>query len=368
MKKFFAGNNISLVLSIFLLGLAISQPFYGPLSDRFGRKPVLLIGLSLYTLASALVMLSNSFPVLLIGRFIQAVGICSAITSALAIARDTCKNEELIKSTGLIMALMAIGPATAPLIGSFLNHFWGWSASFYFLFILGCFYTLWIGVFFKETHLNKNMKALEFIHIFKNYLSFIKNADFLLFCIVSGFSYGVLFSYIGLSSLFIIEQMHYSLINFGIIIAINALAIMLTAVVIPKLTHKFSFKRITQFGLILILCGGLVMWLLSLYFSENIYTFMVPIFIVTLGIGTIRPTASAGAMQLVESKVAGSAASFFNIFSFVSGTVAISVTSQLIHDVSNFGLFMACMGGSALLILNLFFRVIWIKNKTLNFD
>lgn len=147
MKTFFVGNNISLVLSIFLLGLAVSQPFNGPLSDRFGRKPVLLAGLFLYTAASALAMLSGSFSTLIIGRFIQAIGISSALTSALAIARDTCQDEELIKSTGLIMALMAVGPATAPLIGSFLNHLWGWRASFYFLFILGCFYTLWISFF-----------------------------------------------------------------------------------------------------------------------------------------------------------------------------------------------------------------------------
>lgn len=369
MEHFFAGSNISLVLSIFLLGLAIAQPFYGPLSDRFGRKPVLLIGLLIYTLASALAMLADSFSVLLIGRLMQAIGICSAITSALAIARDTCKDEELIKSTSLIMSLMAIGPVTAPLIGSFLNDSWGWRASFYFLFILGCFYTLWIGFFLKETHVNKNMQALAFMQIFKNYFSFVKNTNFLLFCIVSGFSYGVLFSYIGLSPLFIIQQMQYSLIDFGMIIAINALAIIFMAIVIPKLTSRFSFERITQLGLMLILCGGLIMWLLNLYSPENIYTFMFPMFIATLGMGTIRPTASAGAMRLIESKVAGVAASFFNIFSFASGTIAISVTTQFIHDVSGFGLFMMCMGISAFLILNVFFPAMRIKRaKVLQFN
>lgn len=362
MKKFFTGDNISLVLSIFLLGLAVSQPFYGPLLDRFGRKPVLLAGLIIYTIASAIVMLSHSFSILLIGRFIQAVGICSAITSALAIARDTCQNEELIKSTSLIMALMAVGPATAPLIGSFVNHVWGWRASFYFLFILGCFYTVWIGCFLKETHLNKNMQALEFVHIFKTYFSFLTKPDFLIFCIVTGFSYGVLFSYLSLSSLFIIEQMHYSLISFGVIVATNALAIIFMAIAIPKVSKRFSFERITQFGLALILIGGVTMWLSNNYIAKNIYTFMIPIFITTLGIGAIRPTASAGAMQLVKSNIAGSAAAFFNIFSFVSGIVAISATTKLVHDVPGFGVFMACMGVSALLIFNLFFRVVQVKN------
>lgn len=206
------------------------------------------------------------------------------------------------------------------------------------------------------------MKALQFIHIFKNYFSFFKRPDFLLFCIVSGFSYGVLFSYLGLSSFFIIEQMHYSLINFGLIVATNAIAIIFMAIVIPKIANRFSFVQITQFGLTLILSGGLVMWLLNSYISKDIYTFMLPIFMVTLGIGAIRPTASAGAMQLVKSNVAGSAASFFSIFSFVSGTIAINLTTKLIHHVSSFGLFMTCMGISALLIFNLFSYRIQVKN------
>ncbi len=95
MKQYFAvGDNISWVLSFSLLGLAAAQLFYGPFSDRFGRKPVLLFGLLLYTFASAQVMSTDSFSWLLLGRFIQAMGACSAITSALAIARDRCEQKE----------------------------------------------------------------------------------------------------------------------------------------------------------------------------------------------------------------------------------------------------------------------------------
>jgi DHA1 family bicyclomycin/chloramphenicol resistance-like MFS transporter len=149
MTRYFLGDDISLVLSASLLGLAIAQIFYGPLLDRFGRKPVLLGGLLLYILASAYVMLAQYFIPLIIGRFLQALGVCSAIVSVLAIVRDTYKKEELIKATGLIMAILGVGPAAAPLIGSFLNHLWGWRASFIFLFLLGLFYFLWI-LFFMD--------------------------------------------------------------------------------------------------------------------------------------------------------------------------------------------------------------------------
>lgn len=356
MKNFFIGANISFVLSISLLGLAVAQLFYGPLLDRFGRKPVLLGGLLLYILASTAVMTANSFALLLIGRFFQAIGACSAITSSLAIARDTCKQEELLSATSLIMAIMGVGPAMAPLIGSVLNYLWGWRASFQFLFFLGCFYSVWVWFFLKESHIEKNMSALSFKKIFGNYVLLAKQSSFLTYCATSGFSYGILFSYIGLSSFFIIEQMHFSLISFGVIVAINSLAIIMTAIFTPKLATKFSFQLIIQLGLVIIFSSGIIMWLLNDFYAVNIYTFIFPIFLTIIGIGMIRPVTSAGAMQQVQKNITGSAASFFNLFSFTSGTVAIFITTKLIHYVANFGVFIAIMGGAALLMLTLSLR------------
>lgn len=347
MRRVFIGSNISLVLSVSLIGLALAQIFYGPFSDRFGRKPTLLVGLFIFITASIQVMLVNDFTVLLMGRFLQAIGICSATVSALAIARDTCDKEELIGATSFIMAILAVGPATAPLAGSLLNHLWGWRASFEFLTILGCFYILWIAIFLEETHIHKNLEALIFRKILKNYLILGKHSQFLKYCITSGFSYGVLFSYISLSSYFIIEKLHYSLISFGFIVAINAIAIIIMAFLTPKIIKKLSLQNTIKLGLIIIFAAGVLMWLLNIFVSENILTFMAPIFIATIGIGIIRPAASAGAMQLVDSKIAGSAAAFYNFFSFVSGAFATMCVAKVIHHATGFGIFMAMMGALA---------------------
>lgn len=350
MKQVFVGNNISLVLSFSLLGLALGQLFYGPLSDRFGRKPILLTGLVVYILASAQVMTANSFAALLAGRLFQAIGACSATISALAIARDTCEHHELVGATSLIMAIMGVGPALAPLIGSFLNHTWGWRASFEFLFILGCCYFIWVAIFFKETHINKNKDALLFKNIWKNYLHLWQQPQFLRNCLTSGFSYGVLFSYIGLAPFFIIEQLHFSVLSFGIIVAINAIAIIITAAFIPTFVTRYSLQAMTRTGLATIFSGGVMMWLLNIFYAMNIYTLMIPIFFTTIGIGMIRPTASAGAMQHVQRNLAGSAASLFNLISFVSGTIAITFATKFIQNEVNFGLYIGALGGLALLM------------------
>jgi DHA1 family bicyclomycin/chloramphenicol resistance-like MFS transporter len=351
MSEFFTGNNISLVLSISLLGLACSQIFYGPLSDRFGRKPVLLMGLVIYIIASAQVMLSDNFNCLLLARFLQAVGVCSAIVSSLAIARDTCDQKELVNATGLIMAILGFGPASAPLLGSFLNYYFGWRSSFVFLFFLGCFYLIWTIIFLEETHKNKNMNALKLKNIWRNYATLARNDKFLKYCITSGCSYGILFSYIGLSSYFIIQKFNYSLINFGVIVFINALAIIGTSLIIPIFAKKISIIRLVKTGMMIIILSGVLMWILNTTISENIYTFMGPIFITTIGIGIIRTTASAGAMQLVEKNIAGSASAFFNFFSFVFGSFATMLITKIIHEASTFGLFILILGLFSIMVI-----------------
>jgi len=350
----FPGANISLLLSVALFGFALAQPFYGPLLDRFGRRPVLLAGLWIYTLASAQVMLANSFELLIIGRFIQTLGACSATISIYAIARDSYTEERLLRVMSSIMALMGISPAIAPLLGSLLNAEWGWRASFIFLFVMGCFFTVFVQFFFKETLTNKNREALTVKNIIMTYANLARNSKFLMYCVISGFSYSVLFSYFNLSPLFIIEQMHFSLISYGIIVAMNALAIVATTILIPMLAKKFSLLHIMRAGLMVILIGGVFMGLINVYLKPNLYTFMLPMGLTTTGIGMIRGTASASAMQLAAKQIAGSAAAFFNFITFVSGAFATIVTARLIHQIPGFGLFISLMAlaGLGMMLLN----------------
>lgn len=346
----FPGADVSWILSIALLGIAIAQPVYGPLLDRFGRKPVLLCGLFVYTLASLEIILVHSFTALLIGRFIQALGACSAIISAFAIVRDCYHGEQLIKAMSTVMALIGVSPALAPLLGSILNNKWGWKASFIFLFGVGCFYTLLILFFFKETQREKNYHALSLVHIGRNYNQLIKSAGFLPYALISALSYGILFSYFNLSSFFLIAQMHFGLIAYGWIVAFNALAIIIMAKYTPAIVSKITLLRALQLGVLLIFLGGIGMGLSSDYFGENLYTFMIPMFITTLGIGMIRPTAGAGAMHVAHHKMTGSAAALFNFISFIGSALATTVTAKIIGNVVDFGLFVIFMALAALLV------------------
>ena len=127
------------------------------------------------------------------------------------------------------------------------------------LFFLGIFYLIWIAIFFQESHINKNLNALKVKTIFSNYLLLLQQLNFLRYAVVSGFSYGVLFSYISLSAYFIIEVMHFNLISFGVMVACNALPIIITAMLARRIAKTISIKFIV-FGLIGPLSKSLGLW------------------------------------------------------------------------------------------------------------
>src|SRR5277367_2012442 len=117
---------LELTISLYILGLALGQLIYGPASDRFGRRPALLVGLSIFTIASVAGLFAPDIHTLVLARFFQALGGCSGLVLARAIIRDTSQAHEAARRLALTNLLVTAGPAVAPLIGSGLSAFWGW--------------------------------------------------------------------------------------------------------------------------------------------------------------------------------------------------------------------------------------------------
>lgn len=344
MGRTFNTAHIGLVMTVFMIGLAAAQLFYGPLFDRFGRKPILVIGLVIYTSASLMIVFSTSFHMLLIGRFFQAIGTCSSIVAAMAIARDVYKKEDLVKAMAMIMAIIGICPAIAPLLGSVLQEFFGWHGGFIFLLLLGVFYLLVISFLFKESIQQKNMHATKPKQLYDNYLSLLKIKSFQGYILTSACSYGVLFSYAAASSMLIIGVFHFSVLAFGIIFAVNSLAIVIMSILAPKLNKRFSISQLVLTGAILLVIGAVLTILLNVIFTSNIYTLVLPMWITTLGYAMIRPTASAGAISSAPHHITGSAAALFNFMSFLGGAAATFLLTQFTMTSIHFATFVLVIG------------------------
>lgn len=339
----FPGHSVAMVMGASLLGITISQLFYGPLLDRFGRKPVILTGLLIFTIASVVIVQTTGFNTLLWARFIQAFGGTATVVGVMAITKDTFPKEQLMGKIGLVMAMIGVSPVVAPLIGSFANAHFGWRASFSLLVILGIFYLFVIGFIFKESIHAKNLEALKVSHIVKNYATLLGTGGFLSYCLTSGFTYCILFSYLNISAFIIIKDMGYHVVSYGVIVAVNAVVIVLMAKFSPNLAKKIGLNKTIHLGLAVIIAGGVLMYFLNQH-TETLATFMVPMFVTTIGAGIIRPTANGGAMQLAPKPVIGSAAACFNFITFGMGAIASIYSLDFVKTVNEFSVFIIAFG------------------------
>ena len=317
----FNTTKVSLVASVFLLAFSLSQLIYGPLSDRFGRKPVLLLGLTIYSIGSLVILLSHTFDVLLVGRVIQAIGACSTISTAMAIAKDTFPPEKVIHVISLIFGIIGACVMFGPGIGSLFQYYIGYKGPFGILFALGIAYILIISFLFKESIHQKNIQATNIKSIFKNYGILIQNKPFLGYILTSFASYGILFSYIAASSVILINNFNTSVIFFGIAFSINGIAIAAVSILAPIISKYIKLSKMLFIGSLLLLTGVTLTFIISNIFHSP-YALILPMWISILGCSFVRPTASSGAMHVSPKEITGTASAMFNFLSFLGGSLA----------------------------------------------
>jgi len=144
--------GVQLVLTLFLIGIATGQLVYGPVSDRFGRRPVLIAGLALFLVGTVLCGVAWSLPTLIIGRTLQALGGCAGMVLGRAIVRDVYDRERSASALATIMMVMSLAPSLSPAIGAYLAEWGGWRADFVLLGMVGAGILIVIALKLEETH------------------------------------------------------------------------------------------------------------------------------------------------------------------------------------------------------------------------
>lgn len=321
--------NAGTMLSAYLLGLALSQLFYGPLFDYFGRKPMLFVGLLIFIVGTLVVIFAPTYDDILIGRFIQAIGSCSAAVASVAIVRDSFSQAEVTKYIAIVFGIIAVCPVISPVVGSYLQHLYGWQGSFAFLLGLGFFFVFVTLVLFKESMIEKNKHALKPSHMFGNYWMFLKCRPYLCYTLISCCSYATLFGYIAALPEFIITKLGFGVRAFGWLFLFNTVFVLIANFIAPVMSKRIGLPRVAMIGVSLLLLGTLVLLLIGYLVPLSLVSLLIPTMITFLGIGFIRPTAAAGAMHIFPSKVAGSASALFMFFCFIGGMITTGFTARL---------------------------------------
>src|SRR5258706_879385 len=175
--------RVQLVLTLYLAGIAAGQLVYGPVSDRFGRRPVLIAGLALFLAGTLLCALAWSLAALIIGRLLQALGACAGIVLARAIIRDVYDREAAARGLALVMMAMTLAPAISPALGAYLAEWFDWRAIFVLLGALGAI--VFAATVTRLAETNRHPASLDFAGIARSYALLLRSPGFAGFALCS---------------------------------------------------------------------------------------------------------------------------------------------------------------------------------------
>lgn len=290
-------SQVQLTLSVFFVAYAVSQLIWGPLSDRFGRKPMLIIGLFIYSLSSLICALSSNIETLIIFRLLQAVGGASGIVIVLAMIHDIFRGRDATSVIGVITSVRGIAPIVAPIIGSALLSLFAWQANFIFLFVYSLL-LIFIIFFIAETR-PVSLHAVSSLDLLKSYVSLLKNRSFIFLAIGISFVFASMFAFIASSSFIYIQGFHLSYLQFSGMFAFNATALFVSSQLTAYCSrHQWLTKqRLFLIGLILVTAGAWMLFCSQLYLPNQLWWVALPIFVSTFGVGIVLPAGMSMALD-----------------------------------------------------------------------
>lgn len=308
-------------LSSFFIGLALGQAIHGPLADRYGRKPPLYIGLTLYAIASIGCALTTDIVTLIILRFIQAIGGCAGIVIARAVVRDCCDALTAARVFSLLMLIMGLAPILAPFIGGWILWFAGWRAIFVVLalFGLGCLCAVWRLL--PETRPADTLVSTGIGPALRVYGELLGDRRFMGYVLSGGFAHAGMFAYITGSPHVFIEVYGVSAQNFGWLFGLNALGLITSSQVNRRLLLHHSTDTLLRRANRATVLLGLGMLLIAANSWGGLPGLLALLFCYSVSLGFTAPNAMANALAH-QGQRAGSASALIGALQFGVATLA----------------------------------------------
>ncbi len=299
-------------LSAFLFGFAAGQLLYGPLSDRLGRKPVLLAGLALFILATLACAAAISIDMLIGARFVQALGASAPIVLGRAMVRDLYDGPRAGQELARMGMIMGVVPAVAPVLGGVLQDAFGWRSTFIASLAFASVLGAWIIVALPETLRRKLDEPLSVIAIVKGFGSVLQSRPYRAYVGLVSLAYGGLFAFISGSSFVLMGIYGLSPVQFGFSFAAGVLGFIAGTIVAQKLVMRRGLDGVMFLGVLCLSGGGALMLALTLAGTGSSLEITLPMAIYAAGVGLTMPQGQAAAMMPFPGR-AGTASSFLGI-------------------------------------------------------
>ncbi|RED54148.1 multidrug effflux MFS transporter [Aestuariispira insulae] len=352
LPEFFQTDNdmVKLTMSLNVMGYAVAQLFYGPLADRFGRRPVMLAGMAGFILFSLACALADSIEFLIAARVLQGLTACAEAVVALLVIRDLYDEDDSVKLMGFYGMTISLAPAVGPIIGGYVHVWLGWRANFYLLTGLALVVTALILIYLPETG-TREKGAARPGRILRDYTKLLCCREYLSYAIPLGAVMGGLFAFITEAPFVLIDLMGVPTQSFGYYQAVIVVAYFLGSLAASGAVKKVGVEKLTQGGLCLVAGGGILLMMMARLIDLTPMLIAGGMTIFAIGLGLVFASAPIRAMDCAPTGRGPSAAMLGALE--MGGAGLGSLTVGLLNDGTDWPLAVG-VGGFSLVALLLY--------------
>ena len=354
-----SSTEVQLTFSIYILAFAFGQLIYGPLSDKYGRRPAIFLGLIFYISGSIVASVSASIEVLIFARALQGFGGCSGPVVGRAVLRDLFRKERSAVILSYISMVMGAAPAFAPLIGGYLQVNFNWQSIFFFLIIIGLIVFISNFLYLEESNpYSKRIEKFDFVSSIKTYFNFLNSRVFLGYSMTASFAMSMVFVYSSGTPFILISLLGIPPDIYGWYILIPTFTNFVGAYFAAKLLPVFGVDKLIFIGSSIIMTGGGFMVFLSILFPLSVWIIILPMCLVMFGLSILYPSAAQGAVSVFPNR-AGSASSLNGFLHMFIASGMVLFTGALFNGTQWPLIFIILFNG----FMTFFSLILLIKNK-----
>ncbi len=342
--------EIQITLAVFMAGFAFGQLFYGPVSDRFGRRPILLVSLVIYGLGTVAVAVAPSLEVLSAARALQALGAAGGVVLARAIVRDIVTFEGSARGMAILNIGSSVAPALSLVAGGALAAFLGWRGLFWLTAAIIVVFYIAAHLWLRETRPPEQRTQHGIAEEFRGWLIFLRSRVFIAFSIAQAFLNSAIFAFMAGGPFFLIDRFGASTGTVGILLALFPTGFLFGNLLSTLISRQVSMANQLWGGALVATVAGALFLALHSVDALSLVTIGVLSFTYTFGIGLHIPNATAGAIE-VNPRLSGTGSALYGFITFGAAALA-SVFVGFVDDGSGGGLFalMLALGAGGLLM------------------
>jgi DHA1 family bicyclomycin/chloramphenicol resistance-like MFS transporter len=312
-----SASAMQMTISLYIVGLAVGQLIYGPVSDRFGRRPALMVGLVMYVAASAVAMLARDVNMLILARLFQALGGCAGLVLGRAIVRDTAEQRDAARRLALMNLMVTLGPGVAPVLGGLLAGSVGWRSIFVVLCALGVVNFALTWRLLPETGVTSRHSNAAVV---RNYGQLLRTPAFLAFAIGGGCATTSMYAFLAAAPFIFVHELHRPIGEVGPNLAILILGVWVGSMVASRVVRVAPIKPLLIGANAVSVLAALALLVAVLSGHLSVVLAIASMFVFTFGAGIASPVALMEAIS-VNPAVIGSASGLYGFSQMAVGAL-----------------------------------------------